>query len=50
IGAGEDHHQAGMAFQTAATRKVIQTGKPVFLMGKNRSGAPIPIVPWNLPL
>ncbi|RLB13971.1 MAG: transcriptional regulator [Deltaproteobacteria bacterium] len=45
IGAGEDHHQAGMAFQTAATRKVIQTGKPVFLMGKEQIGCTDPHCP-----
>lgn len=38
IGAGEDHHQAGMEFQTAATREVIQTARPVFLKEKGLIG------------
>ncbi|MBW2095544.1 MAG: sensor histidine kinase [Deltaproteobacteria bacterium] len=38
VGAGEDHHQAGLEFQTAATRKVIETGKPAFLTKRDQIG------------
>lgn len=38
VGDGQGHHQAGLTFQTTATKEVIETGKPVFLKQRDRIG------------
>ena len=45
VGLGDDHHLAGEGIRTSATRKVIETGKPLFhkrrgLIGCNEPGCP----------
>ena len=46
VGKGDDHHLAGCEIRTNATRRVIQTGEPVFLhtaraIGCNHAGCPM---------
>lgn len=45
IGVGDDHHGPGQPLRTKATRKVLQTGQPVFLRSKSAIGCDHPDCP-----
>lgn len=42
VGVGDDHHISGESLRTKATRKVLRTGVPVLVSGKDRIGCDEP--------
>ncbi|SDO59390.1 LytS/YhcK type 5TM receptor domain-containing protein [Desulforhopalus singaporensis] len=47
VGLGNDHHLAGEPIVTSSTRKVIQTGTPIFLRKKDAIGCDRPQCPFH---
>jgi two-component system sensor histidine kinase LytS len=45
IGAGDDHHLPGAPLRTAATRRVVETGHPLFIKSRNSIGCNDPLCP-----
>ncbi|HKK32769.1 MAG TPA: LytS/YhcK type 5TM receptor domain-containing protein [Desulfomicrobiaceae bacterium] len=45
IGAGDDHHLPGAPLRTTATRRVIETGQPLFITSRNAIGCNTPHCP-----
>jgi len=47
VGLGNDHHLAGEPILTSSTKKVIQTGNPIFLRKKDAIGCDHPGCPFH---
>lgn len=47
LGVGDDHHGPGQPLRTKATRKVLQTGEPVFLRSRAAIGCDHPDCPLD---